>query len=301
MRTSANLSGLRRILLVAPLATLVPVTACTDSSGEPSPPDVTTGSYHAFVQTGWTLPHNATQALALGQDLDGDGTIDNQGGALIGALINLGLELDGASADAFANGEVVALHRLRADDLTADASIEWRTYDGVPTTAPRFDGADRFEVRAATGRLTGMIRDGHADLPWGETAIALPFFPHQTPLVAPMIDARLVLDVDADGCSGKLGGLIPAREIDQAILPQLAAEIVIHIARHPEHEFTAIAMQVFDRNHDGQLTVEEVLATPLTKSLFRPDTDTDGDGTADAMSFGAGFDCVPATFTAPTE
>ena len=83
------------------------------------------------------------------------------------------------------------------------------------------------------------------------------------------------------------------------ILPQLAAEIVIHIARHPDHEFTTLAMRVFDQNHDGQLTAAEVLATPLTQSLFRPDTDTDGDGTSDAMSFGVGFDCVPATFTLP--
>ena len=73
----------------------------------------------------------------------------------------------------------------------------------------------------------------------------------------------------------------------------------VNIARHPDHEFTAIAMQVFDQNHDGQLTVDEVLATPLTRGLFRPDTDTDGDGAADAMSFGVGFDCVPATFTPP--
>lgn len=307
MRTSActyllaSLPGLRRVLLVAPLATLLPITACTDGGDEPGPPDVTTGTYHAYVQTGWTLPHNATQAQALGQDLDGDGTIDNQAGGVIGALINLGLEIDGAAAAAFASGEVVALHRLRADDLAADASIEWRTYDGMPATAPRFDGTDQFDVRGATGRLTGMIRAGHAELSWGETSVALPFFPHQTPLVAPLVQARLILDVDPDGCTGKLAGLIPSREVDQVILPQLAAEIVIHIARHPDHEFTAIAMQVFDRNHDGQLTVDEVLATPLTKGLFRPDTDTDGDGTADAMSFGAGFDCVPATFTPPAE
>lgn len=308
MRTSANLAnlalrarhaGLRHLLLAAPLAALVPVTACTDAPDEPRPPDVTTGTYHTYVQTGWTLPHNATQAQALGMDLDGDGTIDNQVGGVIGALINLGLEIDDVTADAFASGELVALHSLRADDLVADASVEWRTYAGVPSITPRFDGTDRFDVQAETGRLTGMIRAGHAELPWGATSVALPFFPAQAPMIAPMLDAQLVLDVDADGCSGRLAGLVSARDVDQTILPQLAAEVVVHIGRHPDHEFTTLAMQVFDLNHDGVLTAEEVLATPLTKSLFRPDTDTDGDGTSDAMSFGVGFDCVPATFTLP--
>lgn len=83
------------------------------------------------------------------------------------------------------------------------------------------------------------------------------------------------------------------------ILPDLAAEMIIHVARHPDHPFTAIAMQVFDTNDDGQLTADEILATPVMRGLFRPDVDTDADGVKDAMSFGVGFDCVAATFTAP--
>ncbi len=283
------------LLVLLPLA-LAP--ACTDPD-PPTPPDVTTGAYHGFVQRGWTLPHHATEARALGFDLDGDGDIDNQVGSLVGSLINLGLEIDDASADAFASGASVALHRVRADDLANDGTVEWRTYEGVPAGAPRFDGTDRFDVGAETGALTGMIHDGRAELTWGATTISLPFFPGQSPLRLPLVRAQLTADIDAAGCAGTIAGLIPRAELEGMILPNLAVEMIIHIARHPESEFTPIAMQVFDTNDDGQLTVAEVLATPLMRGLVSPDIDTDDDGVRDAMSFAAAFDCVPATFTPP--
>ena len=280
------------LLAVLPLTS---ITACTDPA-EPGPPTVETGAYHGYVQRGWVLPHNATEAQALGLDVDSDGTIDNQIGAVIGSLINLGLELDTAATDAFASGDVIALHRLRADDLATDSSVEWRTFTGASATPPRFDGTDAFTVAAETGVITGMIRAGHAELSWGETAIALPFFPAQAALAAPLVDARLLIDVDADGCSGRLAGVIPLIEVQQAILPQLAAEAIIHMARHPEHEFTRLATQVFDDDHDGRVTVDEILADPITRGLFSADVDRDGDGERDGVSFGAAFDCVPAQF-----
>ena len=87
-----HLGALLRLAL--PLA-LAPFAACTDDT-DAGPPDVTSGAYHGFVQTGWRLPHNATEALAIGADVDGDGTVDNQAGSLIGSLAGLGLALDDA-------------------------------------------------------------------------------------------------------------------------------------------------------------------------------------------------------------
>lgn len=278
-------------LSLAPLAT-----ACTDTD-EPAPPPVTTGAFHGYVQRGWVLPHNAAEARQLGLDLDGDGEIDNQAGSLIGALVNVGLELDTIADETFTAGDVVALHRLRADDLTDDATIEWRTFEGAPPpAAPRFDGTDRFDVGVETGRLTGTLMGGHAELDRGETTILLPFFPDQSPLRIPLTGARMQLDLDADGCSGRLAGLVRAVEIDGMILPNLGAEMIIHVARHPEHEFSRIAFDLFDDNRDGRITVDEFLADRLTQGLFSLDVDTDGDGERDAMSFGVALDCVPASF-----
>lgn len=279
-------------------AAVAATAACSDPD-EPAPPDVTTGAYHGFLQRGWLLPPDSAGARDLGEDLDGDGTIDNAGGQLVGALIGLGLELEEASADAFASGQLVALHRLRADHLDADASIEWRTYDGVPGAPPRFDGTDRPVAAVETGRLAGMIRGGHAELAWGQTAVSLPFFPDQSPLRLPLLDARITVDVDAAGCTGRVAGGVPSDELEGAILPLLAVELIVHLARHPDHEFTPIAMRVFDTDHDGKLTVAEVLATELMQGAFRPDLDLDGDGEPDALSFGLGFDCVAATFAPP--
>lgn len=279
-------------LAVAPLAL-----ACTDP-GEPGPPDVTTGTYHDYVQRGWILPHNATEAQQLGFDLDGDGHVEDQAGTVIGALAGLGLEIEQSSADAFTGGDLIALHRLRADDLVADPSVEWTLFEGAPGAAPRFDGSDRLLAVAQTGQLAGMIHDGRAELAWGGATIALPFFPGQDPLRIPLGEARMVIDLDASGCHGRVGGSIAADDITGAVLPTLAAEAIIHMARHPEHRFTEIAHQVFDDNHDAQVTVDEILADPVTRGLFSSDLDTDGDGQRDAVSFGLGFECAPATITA---
>ena len=285
-----------RLLTLA--LSLSPLAAACTSDDEPAPPpEVTTGAYHGYVQRGWVLPHNAAEARQIGLDLDGDLDVDNQAGGLIGALVNLGLELDTIADDTFASGQVVALHRLRADALTDDPTIEWRTYEGAPPAAPpRFDGTDTFTVARETGHLVGTLRGGHADLAWGETTIELPFFPDQSPLRIPLTDARLQLDLDDGGCSGRLGGVIRGVEVDGMILPNLGSEMIIHIARHPEHELSRIAFEVFDQDHDGRITVDEFLASNLTRGLFSRDLDTDGDGERDAVSFGVALDCVPARF-----
>lgn len=295
MAPPADMPTLRHLSSILALA-LAPFAACTDAD-EPGPPPVTTGTYHGYVQRGWQLPHNQAEARQLGLDLDDDGEVDNQAGSLIGALLGLGLELDTIADETFAAGDVVALHRLRADSLTDDATVEWRTFDGAPPAeAPRFDGTDRFTIASETGALAGTLSGGHATLAWGDTTITLPFFPDQSPLRIPLTDARMELDLDGDGCIGRLAGVIPAIEIDEQLLPNLGAEMIIHIARHPEHPFTRVALDVFDDDHDGNITIDEFLADGLTRGLFGRDVDTDGDGDRDAMSFGVALDCVPATF-----
>lgn len=279
------------------LLTLAPIAACTDAT-EP-PPEVTTGAYHGFVQRGWRVPGSAAEARTMGRDLDGDGTVDNNAGNMIGGLVGLGLELDTAAAAAFTRGDVVALHQLRADDLVNDDSVEWRTYDGVTGTAPRFDGSDRLEARAETGYFAGSIHGGHAELAWGQTTIALPFFPDQSPIAFPLTDAKLSIDLTGGGCDGRLTGLVPGVEMEGLVLPSIALEMVIHIARHPGDELAISAIQAFDSDRDGRLTVAEVLDGDLFQWLLSPDVDGDGDDKSDSVSFGLGFDCVPATFSPP--
>ncbi len=292
-----------RYPLAALLALPALTAACVMDPGPPDedpPPVVTSGTYHHFVQTGWDLPLTSAEAQTIGFDLDDDGRRDNQAGGVISALSGIGLDLVGASATAFTGGELVILHSVRADGLIDDGAVSWRVLGGAPTEAPRFDGTDVLRPAREDGMLVGAIIDGRAELKWGVAMLTVPFFPDQRPLPLPLAHARIRAELQPDGCSGSIGGVMLEADIETT-LTRLAQEAIVHIERHPENSFAQLAVDVFDANNDGRVSVEELAGSSLAQSLFDPDVDTDGDGDDDGLSFGLGFDCVPAQFTAPGE
>ncbi len=284
---------LRSALLASPLITLI---ACADQPGEPGPPDVTTGAHHAFIQHGWRLPPASSDWRAIGFDLDHDGTIDNNAGALIGALGGIGLPIDDANVELVGSGELIVAHVIRADRLDRDASVAWQLWSssGAP---PAFDGTDLVRPTLIDGELTGMISDGLLRAQWGGAAIRVPLFPGQRPVTMALTDAHLDLTVDGV-CGGQLGGVLDADGFLLA-LDQIAAETVVHMAAHPDHDFTRLARDVFDTDGDDQVSAAEV--TAFGRQLLRPDVDTDGDGTHDGVSIGFAFDCAPARLGAPAD
>ena len=266
--------------------------ACTDP--EPTAPVVDSGAYHTYVQTGWELPTTQDQARDLGFDVDDDGMPDNQGGALVSALGGIGLDLTGASATAFASGDVVTLHRLRADALTDDDSVSWEVLVGqARTTPPRFDGSETFAIAGSGGALVGAIGDGHLAAADGTIVIRVPFFPGQHPVPLPLTGAQLEVDLSNGGCRGRIGGVLRASDRDLTVLPIVAEQAIGHMAAHPEHRFTVTAIEVFDRDHDGAVTAAEI--TRMATSVFVLDVDLDADDQADGMSIALGFTCAPAT------
>jgi hypothetical protein len=283
------------------LALSAPLAACvTDDPALPEPPVVDSGRYHHYVQTGWTLPATSSEAYQLAFDLDGDGSGDNNAGNIIGALAGLGLDASGTSAGAFARGDVVILHSVRADDLVDDGAVSWRVLAGEADAPPRFDGTDVLRAGSDDGWLLGPLVQGRADLSWGGVTLALPFFPDQPPLELPLVEARLAATITASGCSGRVGGVMLNADIETT-LPRFAAQAIVHIERNPTNRFAEAAHNIFDEDRDGTITVDEIVTSSLTRSAFRPDVDLDGDGDPDGLSFGLGLECVPATFSAPGE
>ncbi len=277
------------------LLTLAPIAACTDEPVVDPGTEVTSGAYHGYVQRGWIVPSDTNPASRLGHDFTGDGQIDNRSGMIMGLLQSFELDFAGSSRAAFAAGEVVALHQLRADALVDDATVEWRTFDGTSGIAPRFDGSDRLAIGAETGTLYGMIVNGRAELAGHRTTVALPFFPGQSPIWFPLADVRMSVDLAGRRCQGVLSGLIDQVDVEELVMPNLAAQMILHIATHPGSPMAAEAMEIFDEDADGRLTVDELVHGDVMPFLLTPDVDTDGDGDRDAVSFGLGFDCTPAT------
>jgi len=69
-------------------------------------------------------------------------------------------------------------------------------------------------------------------------------------------------------------------------------------------------LNLFDTNHDSQVTIDEIANNTLIRALLAPDLDLfDANGQlhpgvdhlADSLSIGVGLTCVPASFTVPTE
>ncbi|HUQ02967.1 MAG TPA: hypothetical protein VM261_10750 [Kofleriaceae bacterium] len=289
--------------LALPLLAAATLPACLlegDGPDEPVPPDVTSGTYRHYAQSSWTLPATSEDARRYGFDFDGDRTIDNQAGAVIAALDNIGLDVQTASDTAITAGELVILHSVRADELTDDGSVSWRVLSGRPTTPPRWDGTDDFIVAGEDGSFVGPIVRQNARLDWGVINVTLPFFPDQAPTILPLADARIDARITDDGCEGTIGGVMLAADID-VTLRRFAAQAITHIERHPEHELARVAYQVFDTNRDGVITVAEMVSNSITQSLFSPDLDLDGRAGNDALSFGLGFSCEAARFSAPGE
>lgn len=285
--------------LALPLS-LLPALAggCVDDRevDEPEPPVVTSGAYHHFAQSSWTLPANSSEALTTGFDFDADGTIDNLAGQVIAALSGVGLDVQTESDRALADGDLVILHSLRADELADDASVSWRVLAGVPTAPPRWDGTDIFRVAGEDGSFVGPIVGGRAQMGWGVVNIPLPFFPAQSSMVLPLSEARITAAVTASDCSGTIGGVMLQADIELT-LERFARQAITHIERNPEHELARVAYRIFDTNSDGVISVEEMAGSPLAESLFAPDVDLDDDGRNDGLSFGFGFSCEAAQFT----
>src|SRR6185436_13066089 len=93
-----------------------------------------TGDHHRFVIDRFVLPTSPEDAKQLGDDLDGDGRIDNGIAALMGSLS----AFDNASlhaADMIASGALASEVEIIADDLTGDVTAAV-LYLGAPGDQP---------------------------------------------------------------------------------------------------------------------------------------------------------------------
>ena len=274
----------RALLLASLLA--APLFACTDADGD-APPDVATGSYTAFLQRGWTMPTTTPEAVEIGFDLDHDGSKDNLIGQLVGALANLGLDIDDANAALLGSGDPILVHLVRSDGRVDDPSVAWQLWraTGAP---PRFDGTDRVATGTVDGALWGAITEGTLAAHWGDAVVRVPLFPNQPPVLLPLTDARVDLVVDGP-CLGRIGGTVANGALTVA-LDELGRQTIAHLQAHPEHAFSSAAVSIMDDNGDGALTVAEVAA--FGRRLLPSDIDLDDDGDGDGVSFALGFECV---------
>jgi hypothetical protein len=312
------LGGARMKAAVA--LSIVSLAAC---GGDPDlgPVPVTTGAYHHYVTSSLRIPTSAELQREYGLDVDGDpdGRPDNQLGNVFVALTsNSDADLQGEIDAALAGGQLVLLHSVRADDLTADRSVSWQVYTGTETAVPpAFDGSDSFEMGEGTSQpIIGYTSGGAYDATIrgaGALTVKLAVSPSAPPIALDLIQARVEATIDADGCSGRFGGAVTQEQVDTRLIPSVVAMMNGAIARDPGCPLAcemgtsaALIIEVFDDNMDGTITEEELRQSSIIQTLLAPDLDLldasgafEPDGLEESISLGVGFDCVTASLPAP--
>ena len=260
-------------------ACLCLVSACFFDEADPGTDDIVgpfTGARTRYVVDGLIVPMNSIEARTYGSDLNGDRTVDNQLGQVIGVLIGSGTA-DEHAADRIAGGELQMVVEIQADDLTNDdrAGVWVHGFGDTevrPTGGAFVDGAF----------IPNFIRDAALEHT-GSATLPLPLLAHAdtSRMEVPYMQLSLVPD-GAGGYDAQIHGVVRGG-LDLARLG-----VDQQLAEQPEqHRWM---WSVLDTNHDGTITDAEWQGNGLFASLLAPDITFAGEK---LLSFGMGFHLIP--------
>jgi hypothetical protein len=282
----------------------------------PGPPEIDPAAAHyQYVVDSIDMPDSATDSQRLGLDLDGDpqGRPDNAIGQVLSHAFNLaGEDLDEQVRLRIEAGEIIHLFDVQATSL-AEAHLVGLTAflgadsDGDPSD--NFTGDEVFEVESAGDLMGGAIADGvlHAQRGTARLAITLPAL--EEAFVLDLVSAQVEAEITETGMSGRLGGGVSEEDVDRVLLPmgQLGLERLIErdcdAGGCATDSAGEIALELFDEDLDGRISLDELRENSLIGSLLALDVDLFDqhgnpvprcDGEKDCLSLGVGFTAVRA-------
>jgi len=245
-------------------AVLAVLSAC---GTEPASVDVTgpfTGPVQRFIVDELAVPSNGPAARELAGDLDGDGTLDNEGGLALAILLGQG---DGAAdpADQIATGVLASVVLVQADDSLDDDTVAV-TYLGVDRAPATFVGG-----RFAAGEFRPN-RLAITSVP-GAAVLRVPAFADVDPIE--VAAAALEIFLTPDGRGG-YDGIVHAGIRADELRPIAADAMLRMIDLDPQRHLDFFNHANGDL--DGTLTSDEILGDSIFQSLLTGDVDLfDGD------------------------
>lgn len=281
------------------------------------------GPHHGFVLDTIEMPNSAADAARIGFDLNGDDVVDNAFGKAMFNLSIQGLKVNEDLDTKVQNGQLVMLADLQAASLTNARTAGFLTYFGSnPQPAPcaavndcgrHLDGTGAFDIAedsrkgsACVGSMTDSVFSGKG----GDLPLRIAIGEQLTDLV--LHDARVQLaEVSAQGfINGRLGGALSPGDVNGSIYPAIHTALATGVALNctgaappscgcTESSLGKTAITLFDDNDDCSVSLAEVKTNPALTSLFTLDLDSDGDGTADALSCAVSITGKKATFDLP--
>lgn len=276
-----------------------------------------------YVFNSVLMPTSNAEANLIGFDLSGDTIVDNKFGKAMSSLIAMGFLVNPSINTAIQNGSILMLATF---DTTSTADAEgarFLTYFGgnaspLPCVAPKdcgyhlsgaatFDiAADNIEGTATVGSVAAGVYRGLG----GQLPMRFMFGIEKADIL--LLDGHVELSQPSvDGFApGRLGGAIPAKDVDEGIYPAVHKTIKASVAFSctgtpaptcgcSANTNGAVFVGALDVNHDCAISLEEVKANPTISALFALDLDRDHDQTADALSCAFAITGKRATFVAP--
>ncbi|MDB4956336.1 MAG: hypothetical protein JWO36_3905 [Myxococcales bacterium] len=236
--------------------TLALVAGCSSSNGSSDVVGPFTGTPHRYVVDRITLLQSDVQT-ELGDDLDGNGTIDNQLGTIISALA-MTHDTSTHAADMIAAGSLASSVEVDANSLGNDDLV------GV-----RFFGADTDAATAVGGRIhagtfvSNRTRETQAP---GAATVRLPIFADADPL--PLSLEGVEIDFGSDGTGGLdaiIRGGIPVADAQAMAYAGIAQMMKTNPAAHLPFA------RILDADHDGTITTTELQDNTLVTAFIRTD------------------------------
>jgi hypothetical protein len=307
------------------LAALIPMSlvACGgDDGGGTVTPE---GMHYHYVANKAFVPTNNNQARDYGLDLNGDGTVDNQLGMVLGTLAGMGFDVQGTIDKAVNEGSIILLVDFQTKDFMNAAAAGLQVFLGTNPVPPacngsadttcghHLDGNGMFSISAdspdnaalsgklVNGTFTGGDQNSNVTLQialGGTDAITLD-----------LIGARAKVSgiTETGMTSAVVGGALTQEDLNTKVLPAIKTQLDPVIARDC-HMLTSPPdcgcdagttgkqiLSLFDADpKDCKVTVPEIMNNALIKSLLAPDVTLQGKM---ALSLGIKVTTVKGTFT----
>lgn len=306
------------------------VGACGDDDGGSTPPDAAVTDAAPpdaplpadvwFVMDSVQVAESANEAARLALDLDGDQQPDNALGGLLAAIASqAGLPIAADQVKAVEGGRALTLVGLEDLVVGEGGPVSVRIAPGSDLdgdAADNFSGSEPFALaplEGADGMMPGTLGAGGRLRAGPGSVPVLLAFAGVPPAVISLVGVGGGIDCEASAsglASGRLGAALTEEEVDQRLIPAMAAGIDEVMQRDcpdalcedgsPGEQLAIF----FDDNEDGRLTEEELLSNSLIASTIgNPDLDLFDaggvynpgvDGVKDSLSLGVGFTAVSA-------
>jgi len=278
------------------------------------------GEHRHYIIDHETIPTTGAQTVALGLDLNGDGTVDNRFGNAAVMANMFGFDIVGSNTAAIDKGAILMLVDFQTADLVTATHAGVQTFAGtnpIPMACTNtsdalcrhhLDGTGSFGVDPTVPRGTNLLGDVTSGVFTSQAGtLTVWIAPFGEVLRFDLLGARVQLTGANDNgvTSGIIAGGVRVDDVNTKFLPSVAKGMLTIIKRDCPNATPpsctcgtgsagATLISVYDANHDCVVSPEELRTSPVIQSQLTPDLTIDG---TMAVSFGIGVTGVKATFT----